>query len=287
MVNLPVQLTQLQAEYPGVSIPPALAALDPGFVAVSARQARQGLIAADSKSLPALTPDTTIRTVGDGPDAPPLVFCFVVSGRPIDRVNGIGYTSSWVPFDQSFRGRRDALSRCLTAALWSRPAVADGVALQTNAGASKHSESIPAVVYNDREVWLLFEESPVRVVKVTSDWARCIGAGTSPTEKVLLTAFDEAVRGRRAAAGLTLDPMRYSSVRTAIGGLLQQHKTAHTHCNAGWTAAQHVVLELHDSQDLSLPVYSIAPESPSAACSSSGVNLGTDAQGLGSVIVAL
>lgn len=278
---------QLQAEYPDVSIPRALAALDPGFVAVSARQARQGLLAADSKSLPALTPDTTVRTVGGGPNAPPLVFCFVISGRPTDRVDGAGYASSWVPFDQSFRGRRDALSRCLTAALWSRPAVADGASFQTDADGKHSSNCVPAVVYNDREVWLLFEESPVRVVKVTSDWARCIGARTSPTEKVLLTAFDEAVRGRRCAAGLNLDPLGYGSVRSAIAGLLQKHKAAHTHINAGWTAAQHVVLELHDSQDLSLPVYSVVPDSSPEVCSSLDDKLDTDAQHLGSVIVAL
>ena len=271
-------------------IPPALAALDPGFVGVSARQARQGLLAASSQPLPALTPDAAVRTVGAGPNAPPLVFCFVVSGRPTDRISGAGHASSWVPFDQSFRGRRDALSRCLTAALWSRPAVADGFTFQndaagggtaSNARGRRSSECMPAVVYDDREVWLVFEESPVTVVKVTSDWARCIGARTSPTENVLLTAFDEAVRGRRCAAGLSLDTTGYASVGSAAAALLQQHKASHAHFNAGWGTAQHVVLELHDSRDVSLPVYGdLLP------CASSGVK-GTGNEGVGSVIVAL
>ena len=280
----------MQAEYPDVPVPPALAALDPGFVGVSARQARQGLLAASSQPLPALTPDTAVRTVGAGPNAPPLVFCFVVSGRPTDRISGAGHASSWVPFDQSFRGRRDALSRCLTAALWSRPAVADGFPLQSDVGSEgaannacgRHSgDSLPAVVYDDREVWLVFEESPVTVVKVTSDWARCIGARTSPTENVLLTAFDEAVRGRRRAAGLTLDTTAYASVGSAVAALLQQHKAVHVNFNTGWRSAQHVVLELHDSQDVSLPVYgNLVPFGSSAIQE-------TRNEGVGSVIVAL
>jgi hypothetical protein len=132
------------------------------------------------------------------------------------------------------------------------------------------------VVYTDREVWLVFEESPVTVVKVGADWARCIGAETAPTEHALLTAFDEAVRGRRRAVGLTVDDNTYGSVGMAMRALLQQHKTAHAH--GASAAGQHVVLELHDSQDAALPVYSAG---------GGGAALPNGIDSVGSVIVAL
>ena len=236
-------ITHLQAEFPAAPIAPQLAALDPGFEGVSARQARQGLVAGASVSHPLepLTPDSAVLSTGS--NAPPLVFCFVISGRPTDRADGAAHSSSWVPFDQSFRSRRDALSRCLTAALWSRPAVP---------GASNgHGTAAPAVVYSNREVWLIFEESPVTAVRITADWACCIGASVAPTEHALLSALDEAVRGRRPAAGLYLDPMRYYSVGAAAAALLAQHQTSHS--------GRNVVLELHDSRDGALPVYGAAP----------------------------
>ena len=147
---------------------------------------------------------------------------------------------------------------------------------------------MPAAVYSDRVVWLVFEERPVRVVKVNSDWARCIGARTSPTEKVLLTAFDEAVRGRRYATGLVLDTIEYKSVRSAMAALLQDHKASYAHTNAVWTPAQHVVLELHDSQDVSLPVYGdILPDVQTAIESSPGATDRIETMSIGSVIVAL
>lgn len=282
-------------EYPDVPIPPALAALNPGFAAVSARQARKGLLPASGEPLPALTPDPDVCSTGGGPTAPPLVFCFVISGRPTDRGDGPRHASSWVQFDQSFRGRRDALSRCLTAALWSRPAVAnagpvpdyaDSRSSESEISGSGSSSSQSTVVYNDREVWLVFAESPVRVVKLAPDWARCIGARTSPTEQVLLSAFDEAVRGRRSAAGLTLDPTAYPSVRSAMQALLQQHKTTHAHSIAGVKPARHVVLELHDSQDLFLPIYGDGLDPSNVARSSPGAN-DRGAEEVGSMILAL
>ena len=123
---------------------------------------------------------------------------------------------------------------------------------------------------------------------MNSDWARCIGARTSPTEKVLLTAFDEAVRGRRYATGLVLDTIEYKSVRSAMAALLQDHKASYAHTNAVWTPAQHVVLELHDSQDVSLPVYGdILPDVQTAIESSPGATDRIETMSIGSVIVAL
>ena len=50
----------------------------------------------------------------------------------------------------------------------------------------------------------------------------------------------------------------------------------------------HVVLELHDSQDVSLPVYGdIFPDVQSAVESSPGATDGTETKSIGSVIVAL
>ena len=251
-------LNQLQAEFPQQAVPAELAALDPGFSAVSARQARQGLLTAAAGATQAQEPrlpDPAVRSTHSGSSDVRLVFCLVVSGRPTDRSAGAAFASSWAGFDQSFRGRRDALSRCLSAALWSRPG-AEGVA--------------PAVAYSDREVWLVFEEPPVTVVRVTSDWARCVGASTAPTEHVLLSALDEAIRGRRPAAGLHLDPEPYDTVRAAVAALLGRHRAA----AAAAPSRRDVLLELHDSQDASLPVYS-------------GASSASASPEIGSVVVAL
>ena len=88
-------------------------------------------------------------------------------------------------------------------------------------------------------------------------------------ERVVRRVAQAAANGRRPAAGLHLDPEPYDSVRAAVAALLGRHRAT-----AAAPSRRDVLLELHDSQDASLPVYS-------------GASSASPSPEIGSVVVAL
>eukprot|EP00729_Bicosta_minor_P014475 gene14475-21868_t len=253
----------LKAEFPSEPIPAALAALDQGAATISARKMRTGAVDVGPEPLPARQPDPEVELVqgsgsgsSDGAGAgaaaasagTKLVFAYVMTGPVYDRGMGPSRHSSWVLPDHSFLSRRDALARCLVAALWSRPGGAG---------------STQAAVYANREVWLLYEQFPVTIIRLTSDFARCIRSKTAPTERVLLEIIDGAIRGRQEVQGLTVH-RGFESVAAAAEsffGMLPGRPD------------EHMLLELHESRDAALPVYSeevVASAAAAAAAAAGG-----------------
>jgi hypothetical protein len=237
-----------------------------------------------------------------GAAAPALVFLCAINGPLTDRGAGPGCASSWLGgapgADLAFRGRRDALARCASAALWARPGAA--VSSSSSSSAAAAAAALPgalAVVYADRELWVLFsgeagaagvsrpapsQASASQVLlQLGPDFARSLGARQPPTEERLLRRIDEAVRRARGCAGLT--------VHRGAGALAQQLRALLPAGGGGGgqDGRRHpppppppVMLELHDALDAALPVYD-TPRADTANTAAAGV--GTTVVGLGCV----
>ncbi len=190
-----------------LAIPEALLELDRGeFGSLSNAELRRGLVriptdltsvgtptspVAASNPLPAVL---TAAFRGNSPkNDGKLHLLYCVSGTPHDRATPAAF-ASWVPPDSAFKHRRDALARCVVAALWARPPWP---------GANNPNSPLVGVgeVYSDTECWLLFTErvtwqpsqSSYLLLRLTADFAR--GVGEAAHEQAVLTHLDKAVRG--------------------------------------------------------------------------------------------
>lgn len=224
----------LLAVRPAAALPQWLRAMAEGGggAVASARQLRRGAVPGLVGRLPPAVPDprSVLRPAGHAA----IRFVFAVSGPLYDQEAGPDFVSSWAAADKSFVHRRDALARCVVAALWHRAPAGDPAA--TGADAS-------AIVYSDRTVALLYPQPPHAVVELTADFARCVGARTAPHESRVLQLLDNAVRARRSVSGAVVHP-RHPSLAAAAAAAV------------GGDAGPGYVLELHDSLAAGLPVFS-------------------------------
>ena len=93
-------------------------------------------------------------------------------------------------FDRSYRGRRDALARCVAAALWAAPAGCDG-------GGGR----APRAVHPDCACYVIHERTG-EMIGLSAEFARRGLAGL-PTEARLMKALSDGVRGK-PVPGLTV-----------------------------------------------------------------------------------
>lgn len=198
-----------------------------------------------------------------------LVWVLIVNGGTCDRKAGTSRKASWVGFDKGYRSRRDALARCVTAALWANPSsVADGVASYTTTEQQAIDSGPPRLVHGDSECHIIHEQTG-ELLSISSEFAQTWRQGGPPTEARLLKAFDDAARDAGSAGGpgstdkfvpgLTVH-MDTKTVAEATARILEvSGLTTLLHRSVGTAnepvASRCAIVELHEDKERFLPVY--------------------------------
>lgn len=113
------------------------------------------------------------------PGATKLAFVLIVEGSLNDRgaINGgRDRNPSWVGFDRGYRGRRDALARCVAAILWANPG-----------GATPGSSATDVQSVHRDTVCYLIHEASGEVLEIRSEFAQTFGQ--LPMEAELLQSI--------------------------------------------------------------------------------------------------
>eukprot|EP01051_Picozoa_sp_SAG22_P009851 SAG22_NODE_852_length_6847_cov_14.600830_3_plen_624_part_00 len=178
-----------------------------------------------------------------------LITIFVINGGLTDRPVAVGQgRASWVGFDRGYRGRRDALARCVTAALWA-DAAGDATAGRQRA---VHPDCACYVLYEGDADSSEHDSAAVHLLALTPDFAR--GLGGVPSEARILKALSDGVQARQVP-GLTVWWDRGSVSAAALQAF--EH--------AGLRPNRWAMLELHEDKARRLPVYSAGRTAPAAA----------------------